>query len=153
MAKPPASIEKIASAYCEGESNVAMYQQALVLAQCDVMILRLRANGVALLKCITERQPLAGGNALEDSPYGGMSAALGNTTVDQPLDLDPEAVRFGAMRRGDLASLDSLKPIFLHLEVLSRLEDEICRRRRRALRGFLAIRKARLRQHSGTNRS
>lgn len=142
MAQPAISIQSIASMYCQGQSNVAMYQHALVLAQCDVMILRLRASGVALLDSIVGRPSLPGGTAHEDFPYGYGAAGIEKTTVYERLELDPAAARLRVPRKGNLVPSDRLDSIFHHIEVLSRLEDKLYQRRRRALRCFLALRKA-----------
>lgn len=140
MAQPPFSIAGIAKAYCEDQWDAAMYREALVLAQCDVLILQLRANGTVLLNSIGARQAVPAAMEPEAYPYRDESLALNKAGFSQPADAAPTRLR--PPRGGASPSWDPLQSAFHHLKALSRMEDELYRRRRRALRNLVAIRKA-----------
>lgn len=154
MFRPPFSIEHIALASCEGHSNAVLYHQALVIAQCDVIILRLRATAAALLKMMEDRASLPGRTAPEEFPYeDGISHSA--TTVEELLDCHFATAQFGAEFADDgwyLYSYDP-GPVLRHLDVLSKLENAIHLRRRRALRTLLRVRRAAVTKKGKTRRT
>ena len=147
MAQPPFSIASIAKAYCDDQSNAAMYREALVLAQCDVLILQLRANGTALINSIGARGPVPTAIEPEERPYRDESLSLKYTRFNQPAEGDAAPTGLQTSRGGASHSRDPLQSVFHHIKALSGMEDELYRRRRRALRNFLAIRNAMLTEH------
>jgi hypothetical protein len=142
MAQPPLSIAGIAKAYCDDQANVAMYREALVLAQCDVLILQLRANGTILLKSVGAQEAEPAAIKPEESPYGVGGLALKNAEFNQPAEGDAAPTGSRASRGAASHSWDPLQSVFHHIKALFRMEDDLYRRRRRALRNFLAIRNA-----------
>ena len=125
-------IEKIAAAYCGENRNATRYEQAFVIAQCDVAISQLRAQAVKLMELLPASL-VAESNGNQRSKrinevcdYLEAMGAGGQVTV--PAYCSPD----------EQDTFDKLKDSILHFDRLMRLEERVWLRRKRALRAFLA---------------
>jgi len=76
----PADVERVAAAICSHDSTAALYEQAVIIAECEIFLLKLRAARVAVI----QRHSMIG-------------SAAGR--ADQPL-------RFPAPEKGNSASVE-----------------------------------------------
>ena len=111
-------IDQIAVEYCGGDRDPILYQRARAIAQCDLMIFRLRAQAVRILESFTVQRTSSGSEHCN--------------RFEQANDISEQS------EQNDLDALQSALP---DLDRLDRIEKTIWSRRKRALEIFLAIKK------------
>ena len=111
-------IEEIAVEYCGGERDPILYQRARAIAQCDLMIFRLRAQAVRILESFTVQRTSSGSEHCN--------------RFEQANDISEQS------EQNDLDALQSALP---DLDRLDRIERRIWLRRKRALGTFFALKK------------
>lgn len=148
-----ATIEEIAKRMCGYDQNPLLYEQALVIAECDVLLSRVRAHTIVLIERLSDPNSFpttkkrSQWKHRRDSVYQRMQECdtmmacypfPGEPSTCAPGELD---LRFAAFwrpieDRDDCAALVAALP---DLTRVARYERRAWSRRRRAFREFLAI--------------
>jgi len=114
-------LEAVAAAYCGGNRDPLLYRHAIVIAQCDILISRLRAQAIRYADFAARRQLFSSAKRKSDAP----------------LWLEKQN-QIGKSVRHEESNFDAYVTALPYLDRLARLEQRIWLRRKRALRWFLA---------------
>jgi len=111
-------IDQIAVEYCGGDRDPILYQRAMVIGHCDLMIFRLRAQAVRIVESFAGERTSPGSKRYN--------------LFEQANEISEQS------EQNDLDALQSALP---DLDRLDRIERRIRLRRKRALEMFLAAKK------------
>jgi hypothetical protein len=115
----------------------------LIVAQCDLLIFRLRANAAGIPEFIEELTPIPGQIESSFSIAENENVSPADTTIGRlQLDIGPGTYDFGDLTSNQPHGLRGLEAALPHMELLSKIETKLWVRRKRAFRNFVALRKA-----------
>jgi hypothetical protein len=115
-----ADVEQMAQAICGDHASPALYEQAVIIAECEIALLKLRADRIAII----ERYRVV-----------GLKPERANQRLDVSLN-EELALERGPQRRGDVHALERALAELVSLE---RYEQRAFSRRKRAIRMLEAI--------------